>query len=288
MTPFGPAVWAYAVGLSTNPEVTSRITEWQPTTIRDGTGILFFASVAAVVVLIARSGRAVPWPTLAWLGVFAAIGLYAQRGLAWWALAAAVAGHRPAPATAPIAPEPATPPMMRRLNVVVAARLVLAGVALLPIWRPSDPGRGPRRRADRCAARRDGRPPRPDATRRPRVQPAALGLMVRVRGAGGQGGPRLTDRVLPGRGLGRLRTGGGRCAGWEERLATWDVAIVVVQATDSAFRDRLIAAGWPETYRDPDGAIFISEATNVGDSSRFPEGSESGSRHRYRRHPPTC
>ncbi len=40
---------------------------------------------------MARGGRVVPWPTLAWLGVFATIGLYAQRGLAWWSLAGAVA-----------------------------------------------------------------------------------------------------------------------------------------------------------------------------------------------------
>ena len=38
VTPFGPVVWAYAVGLSTNPEVTERITEWQPTSLRDVPG----------------------------------------------------------------------------------------------------------------------------------------------------------------------------------------------------------------------------------------------------------
>ena len=75
---------------------------------------------------MARSGRAVPWPTLAWLGVFAAIGLYAQRGLAWWSLAGAVAVIGLLPRAAD-APEPATPPTLRRLNVVVAAVLVLAG-----------------------------------------------------------------------------------------------------------------------------------------------------------------
>ncbi len=56
VTPFGPAVWAYAVGLSVNPEVTRRISEWQPTSLRDGVGILFFASVLAVAVLLARRG----------------------------------------------------------------------------------------------------------------------------------------------------------------------------------------------------------------------------------------
>ena len=46
--------------------------------------------------------------------------------------------------------------------------------------------------------------------------------------------------------------------GWEERLATWNVVVVVVQAQDSAFRERLIAAGWTEAYRDADGAILRS------------------------------
>ena len=51
INPFGPQVWLYAVGLSTNPEVTARITEWQPTTLRTVPGMLFFASALAVVVL---------------------------------------------------------------------------------------------------------------------------------------------------------------------------------------------------------------------------------------------
>ena len=142
VTPFGPAVWGYAIGLSTNPEVTRRITEWQPTTIRDGTGILFFLSLAAVVVLMARRGRAVPWPTLAWLGVFATIGLYAQRGLAWWSLAGAVAVIDLLPRPRRRARARRRPPTLRRLNVVVAAVLVLAGIALLPVWRPIDAGTG--------------------------------------------------------------------------------------------------------------------------------------------------
>ena len=58
ITPFGPAVWAYAVGLSTNPVVTARITEWQPTSLREVPGLVFFASVLGVVAIIARSGRA--------------------------------------------------------------------------------------------------------------------------------------------------------------------------------------------------------------------------------------
>ena len=91
LTPFGPAVWGYAVGLSTNPLVTQRITEWQPTSLRSVPGMLFFASALAVVALIARRGRMTDWPTLLWLAVFFLIGTYAIRGVAWWPLGAVAA-----------------------------------------------------------------------------------------------------------------------------------------------------------------------------------------------------
>ena len=47
----------YAIGLSTNPAVTARITEWQPTSLRSLPGIAFFLSAMAVVALIARRGN---------------------------------------------------------------------------------------------------------------------------------------------------------------------------------------------------------------------------------------
>ena len=96
VTPFGPAVWAYAIGLSTNPAVTARITEWQPTSLRSLPGIAFFVSAIAVVALIARRGRRRPWPTLAWLAVFFLIGAYAMRGAR---LVAARCGRRRSPAS---------------------------------------------------------------------------------------------------------------------------------------------------------------------------------------------
>ena len=64
LTPFGPAVWVYAAGLTADPEVTSRVSEWQPTSIHDVAGVLFFASALAVVAIVARRGRVVPWPSL--------------------------------------------------------------------------------------------------------------------------------------------------------------------------------------------------------------------------------
>ena len=130
VTPFGPAVWAYAVGLSANPEVTRRITEWQRTSVTDvaGGGTLFYVSALATAVLIARRGRSTPWPTLLWLGVFFVIGAYAVRGIAWWAPAAvaAIAGTLLV-SPAPQRPERAGTRTLRRLNLVVAGALVIAG-----------------------------------------------------------------------------------------------------------------------------------------------------------------
>jgi hypothetical protein len=148
ITPFGPAVWAYAVGLSTNPEVTRRITEWQRTSPTDAAGVVFYASVVAVSILLVRRGRSTPWPALVWLAIFFVTGAYAARGIAWWSLAAVVPvaallaprqpdGSGTAAAAAAVRP---TPPLMRRLNAVVAGLIVLAGVAVLPVWRPNDQG----------------------------------------------------------------------------------------------------------------------------------------------------
>ena len=85
---FGPQVWAYAIGLSTNAEVTRRITEWQPTTVRTVPGMLFFGSVALVVLLLVRRRESPSWPLLLGLAAFAVLGAYAIRGVAWWPLGA--------------------------------------------------------------------------------------------------------------------------------------------------------------------------------------------------------
>ena len=78
VTPFGPAVWVYAVGLSTNPAVTARITEWQPTSLRTpARASLFFGSAWPSSRSSPGAAAPTPWPTLAWLAVFFLIGVYA-------------------------------------------------------------------------------------------------------------------------------------------------------------------------------------------------------------------
>jgi hypothetical protein len=257
LTPFGPAVWVYAVALSVNPEVTSRITEWQPTSVRDVPGILFFASALGVVVLLARRGRPTPWPTLAWLAVFFVIGVYAQRGLAWWPLgaAAAVAGTL---ITSSAARQPADSPLIQRLNLVVAGGLILAGIALLPAWRPLDP-----------------ETQTPVAV----LAEAPSGITAALKASSAPGDRMLNPQIwgswfvyaLPDRLVAidsRIEffpakvwddyervLGGGD--GWEAILAAWDVDVVVVEGDDGAgLGARLVSAGWQETYRDDDGRIL--------------------------------
>lgn len=264
LTPFGPGVWTYAIGLSTNAEVTRRVTEWQPTTIRDGTGILFFLSVAAVVVLIARWRRTIPWPTLAWLGLFVAIGLYAQRGLAWWPLAAVVpvAGILSASTSATAtgtASDSLTPPLMARLNAFLVAALLLAGVALLPVWRPVDP------LTDVPAGVLTDAPPGVTAALRDLTEPGDRVFNPQAWGSWFEFAVPEVKVALDSRieffpvevwdAYEAVVTGRDD---WETRLASWDVAVVVVEDSEGPLAARLEAAGWERAYVDDDGAIFAS------------------------------
>ena len=148
ITPFGPAVWGYAVGVATNPEITRLITEWQRTSPLTVTGALFYASVAGAVAVVVRAARGegppLPVLTLAWLAGLAFLGAYAERGVAWWAfgapvaLAPVIASLRP-PAVAPRE----DPRRLRLLNAVVVAALGLAILVAQPLWRSGDELSGP-------------------------------------------------------------------------------------------------------------------------------------------------
>ena len=256
LTPFGPAVWAYAVGLSTDPEVTSRITEWQPTSLRSVPGLLFFASVGAVVVLIARRGRSTSWPILAWLGVFFVVGVWAERGVAWWPLAAfvAVTALLPVASIERVRVEPAR---LRRLNVVIAAALVLAGIALLPGWLAIDPGTGTpagllaQAPSGVTAALRssalDGDRVFNEQTWGSWLEYALPDLPVAIDSRIELFPPEVWDRyesVIDG------------VDGWESQLADWDVRYVAIDANRGGFRDRLLDAGWLELYQGGDGFVL--------------------------------
>jgi hypothetical protein len=263
VTPFGPAVWAYAVGLSVNPEVTRRITEWQPTSLRDVQGLLFFGSVVAVIALLARRGSVVAWPTLAWLGTFFAIGAYAVRGIAWWPLGAvvALAGLL---AVAPIEePDRATvhdaEPQLRRLNAMVAGGLIVAAIAMLPLWRPVDPGTGApvgvlaNAPSGITAALRDLARPG-DRLFNPQVWGSWFEFAV----------PQLPVAIdsriefFPAEVWDTYDVARGSDAAAGAQLRRWKVTLAVVGANELPLLNRLNGMQWQTVYQGDDGWILVS------------------------------
>jgi hypothetical protein len=257
LTPSGPLVWLYAAGLTSNASVTARVTEWQPTSIRDVPGLLFFVSALAIVTLMARSERRVPWPTLAWLGVFFLIGVYAQRGVAWWPIAAvtAIAGALVPALPARTRVETQT---MRRLNALVAGVLVLAIFLGLPANRPAVPG---------AIVPADAVAPAPagiTASLRDLAKPGARVLNPQTWGSWFEYALPQLDVAVDSR-IEMFKpevwvTYESIVAGqdgWERRMAEWGVTHVVVDADEAAFRDRLVRAGWEVAYEDVDGALLI-------------------------------
>jgi hypothetical protein len=260
LNPFGPEVWSYAAGLSTNPAVTARISEWQPTSLRMVPGMLFFGSVLAVAILLARRPAAVSWPTLAWLAVFFVIGAYAIRGVAWWPLGAAyaVAGLL-AQSDAEAAVR--TAPGSSRINAAIVAVLIVAGVFLLPVWRPIDPGlRAP-------AGVVGNAPPGVTAALRDIAGPGDRLFNPQPWGSWFEFAlpdvPVAIDsriEVFPATVWEDYAAVTGGVVGWEQFLDRWGVTIVVAAADDEAFIGRLRDAGWAERYADDDGVVFARPA----------------------------
>jgi hypothetical protein len=162
-TPFGVDTWRYVANLAGNPEITSQVSEWRPPSPLDPAGAVFYVSLAVVLGMIVfrfRSDAGRPparfvAPMLS-VAAFGALGVVTGRGLAWWALAAPVAmvqlqpGLKLADVRVPGIPglrlrartaREASASESRRspLNAILAALLILAGVALLPAWRPAGP-----------------------------------------------------------------------------------------------------------------------------------------------------
>jgi hypothetical protein len=158
VTPFGIDAWRYIENLARNPEITSQVTEWRAPSPLDPAGAIFYASVVIVLGMVAfrlRMDRRRPAARfvapIVTVVVFAILGAVTGRGLAWWALvapvamvslqpglklsdAAAVGLPRVRARTAREAAESenrASP-----LNAVLMVVLVVAGLALLPLWRP--------------------------------------------------------------------------------------------------------------------------------------------------------
>lgn len=141
VNPFGLDVWGYVARLATNPTIGSRVSEWRPPGLTDAPGILFWLSVVAAALWVAwlwRQRRSFPIPALITLVAFAALGAITGRGLAWWPFAAVFVISGFVPASLP-ARSTALEQRPSTLNGLVMGLLVIAGVALLPFWRPTGP-----------------------------------------------------------------------------------------------------------------------------------------------------
>jgi hypothetical protein len=129
--PFGFGVWGYALDVSTNPVIALTVVEWQVPSVRNTLGAVFFVSVAVAAAILAWSRRRLPWTSLLTLGLFLGIGLFALRGVAWWAVIAP-----PILVDAlPRADEAKAPDGDRLANWLLVGLVGLLLVAALPWWR---------------------------------------------------------------------------------------------------------------------------------------------------------
>lgn len=257
ITPFGVSVWGYTVGLTTNPSVTSRITEWQPTSLRTFTGLAFFASAGLVALYLARRPARTRWIHLGWLGLLFFLGAYAERGVAWWPLGASVvvAGllgeDRLGSGQAQDADD-----RPRLGNGLIALALAAVIVGLLPWWRAPDSLTG----------RRD-------------LLDEAPGVTLAVTGHTSPGErlyvpqrwgswfewatpdrPVFVDsrvELFPVEVWNDATAIDAGLVGWQDVLARWQVDAVVVEASSADLAARLSAAGWQEVASDPSGSLFV-------------------------------
>jgi hypothetical protein len=254
LNPFGVKIWSYALGLSTNPVITDAIVEWRPPTVRMPLGIIFFLSVAGVVALLARRTRPTPWVPLLTLGIFFFVGLFAVRGIFWWALAGAttMAGLLDRPAE-----DPDREPRLM-LNTGVALLIGLLAIAFLPWWRAGGE-EGSLRLLDHA--------PRGVTASLQRVlQPGDRMFNPQIWGS-------WFELALPehrvfvdprievfSRGVWRdYDSVSAGAEGWQEVLDRWGVTVVVAERTQQAQLIPRIREdpGWRLVHEDPDGLVFV-------------------------------
>ena len=138
VTPFGAGVWAYAVGIGTNPVIAGQVSEWQRTTPLSVPGALFWVSAIVGLAVLVRGRAALRWPDWLWFAGMAAVGAWTIRGLAWWPFGLVFVVALALPAAWPgMRPTDTRPP--RRGPAIIAIVLGVLVVVALPWWRPLAP-----------------------------------------------------------------------------------------------------------------------------------------------------
>ncbi|MDP9242321.1 MAG: hypothetical protein M3O84_04005 [Actinomycetota bacterium] len=260
--PFGYRVWTYAYHLSSNPIVTRLVSEWQPPTIRNYGGAVFFISAAAVAALLARRTSSVPWPALLAIGVFFVIGLDAQRGISWWA-------YGVPPILAGVFPSAEASSSRgsdhRMLNSAIAVILVGIGVVLAPWWHSEKPPGGP-----------DGSlrmaPPgiTAELTRilKPgdRIfNPQIWGSWFEYRFPQSLVAVDARIEIFPADVWQKYTDVSAGSADWSSILDDWNVDVVVASRDQQSQLLPLIRSdpSWRLAYEDPDGAVFVRSTSTV-------------------------
>ena len=257
LTPYGPAVWGYAVGLSADREVAGRITEWQATSVRTVTGSAFFASLALVVVFLARRPRRTPASVLLWLASFAGLALYAERGVAWWPFAA-IAVIAPLLAEGRPAPSRVDTAVARRLNAIVAVAAAATILVVLPHWRGVDP------RTEAPSGVLTEAPSGLTDALRDRVVPGARVLNPQPWGSWleftvPEALYAVDSRieVLPAevwRDFEAVMAGSGRA---DSVVSRWEPDLVLLSSEQGASTAWFTSRGWVVAYEDPDGFLLV-------------------------------
>jgi hypothetical protein len=278
LNPFGIGVWSYAIGLTTNPTIRRLISEWQPTAPLSANGILLYGSMIVFGVLIVRrlratrspaaGGQGALWrhvgPTLLWLLFLGIVAASAERGIAWWALAAPVAvagllGRSRSDQPSPGAVVPARPERASGLNGAIVVVLALCGIVLLPIWRGGTALEGP-------PGLLTDAPAGISAALAGRVTPADRVWNAQRWGSWLEfalpGVPLAVDsriEVIPTAAWDDHIALSDGAADWQAILDRWKVTVVVASRQEQAGLIPLLQASpaWTQVYQDADGLIFV-------------------------------
>jgi len=291
VNPYGPAVWGYVANLTSNPTIASRVSEWRPASPLTVTGGLVWLSVLGVALLAAARVRAavnavneavaaghssipstgafrapytLPWPALLTLVLFGGFALTSGRGTAWWPFVAVfvVAPWLQPPVAR--APRP-TPAGLQRINAAIVSVLILAGVALLPVWRPLGAvgvPTGVLTFAPQALASRLEvlcHPGLSDGS--PVWNPQVWGSWLEFAAPCHSYATDSRIELFSAETWRDVDTVSNAAPGWPDVLARHNVGTVVTDhSTDAALEAALAAAGWSEVYRDDEGSIWSDNA----------------------------
>lgn len=272
LNPFGFGVWTYTIGLSTNPTIRRLITEWQPTSPLSATGLLLYGSILIFAILIALRYRGAGGadspgalvrrigPTLLWLAFLGIVAAAAQRGIAWWALAAPVAvarllgsnGTTKGAMDGEPAPAEARPERASSLNGAIVVVLVLVGLLLLPFWRGNSLLTDAPAGITAALAARAG-----PADRVWNAQRWGSWFELALPGV-----PIAVDsriEVIPTAAWDDHLALSAGAADWQAILDRWQVTVVAASHDEQAALIPLIQASpaWTQVYQDADGLVFV-------------------------------